>query len=198
MNRQSGKEGNMDTEYGYSYGYSRNPMATAAVVLGVISLFTCMVFYISVPCGAMAVLLAILSRGKSPMPGKSKVGIACGMIGMCLSIVVTLASVWIVLTNAQMRAYMESYLQYYLGDSSFDLDQELGTMFPALKDVLGLDRSDADESVPSDGSDNILDELFPSRGSDDADHNDAAGDHATDNVPGTPSRQLPDGKGDFI
>lgn len=188
----------MDTEYGYSYGYSRNPMATAAVVLGVISLFTCMVFYISVPCGAMAVLLAILSRGKNPMPGKSKAGIACGMIGMCLSIAVTLTSVWMVLTNAQMRAYMERYLQYYLGDSSFDLDQELGTMFPSLKDVLNLDGSDTDESAPSDGSGNILDELFPSGGSNDVDHNDAAGDHATDKVPDAPSRQPANGKGDFI
>ncbi len=143
----------MDTEYGYSYGYSRNPMATAAVVLGVISLFTCLVFYISVPCGALAVLLAILSRGKNPMPGKSKAGVVCGMIGMCLSVVITLASVWVVLTNAQMRAYMENYLQYYLGDSSFDLDQELGTMFPALKDALGLDDSETDDLLPSDASD---------------------------------------------
>lgn len=143
----------MDTEYGYSYGYSRNPMATAAVVLGVISMFTCLVFYISVPCGALAVLLAILSRGKNPMPGKGKAGVVCGMIGMCLSIAITLASVWVVLTNAQMRAYMENYLQYYLGDSSFDLDRELGTMFPALKDALGLDDSETDDLLPSDASD---------------------------------------------
>ena len=163
----------MDTEYGYSYGYSRNPMATAAIVLGVISLFTGMVFYISVPCGAMAVLLAILSRGKRPMPGKSKAGLVCGLLGMVFSIAVTLSSVWVVLTNAQMRAYMERYMQYYLGDSSFDLDRELGTMFPALKGVLGLDDSDTDDK-----SDAVDDE--------------------PEHIPTAPSKQLPDGKGEFI
>ena len=182
----------MDTEYGYSYGYSRNPMATAAVVLGVISLFTCLIFYISIPCGAMALLSAILSRGKEPMPGKSRTGIVCGTVGMLLSAAITLFSVWTVLTNSQMRAYMERYLQYYLGDSSFDLDQELATMFPALKDVLGIDDSEINESSPADGSDSHIKELLPA---DDAEEKNKTDDAVRDN---TPSRQLPSGKGDFI
>ncbi len=156
----------MDTEYGNSYGYARNPMATAAVVLGVISIMTCLIFYISIPCGAMAALCAILSRGKNPMPGKSKVGIVCGLSGLVLSLLITLASVWTVLTNPQMRAYMERYLQYYLGDSSFDLDQELATMFPALKGILGLDESGSGGSSPQDGSGGHFDGLFPEEGTD--------------------------------
>ncbi len=188
----------MDTEYGYSYGYSRNPMATAAVVLGVISVLSCLVFYVSVPCGAMAVLLAILSRGKNPMPGKSKTGLVCGTIGMALSIVLTLSSVWMVLSNAQMRAYMERYLQYYLGDPSFDLDKELGTMFPALKDVFGIEDSAGNESFPADGSDNSSDQLFPSDQSPDNDKNSVEDEYPGGTTPTVPSRQLPDGKGDFI
>ncbi len=191
----------MDTEYGYSYGYSRNPMATGAVVLGVISLFTCLVFYISIPCGAMALLLAILSRGKNKLPGKSKTGVVCGVIGMCLSLGITLASVWMVLTNAQMRAYMENYLRYYLGDASFDLDRELVTMFPALKDILGIDGSEMNGSSPADSSDHILDELFPADDGTDTEEKDDAvgdGDDGQDDAPTEPSRQLPEGKGDFI
>ncbi len=177
----------MDTEYGYSYGQYRNPMATAAVVLGVISLITCLVFYISVPCGAMAVLLAILSRGRNPMPGKGKTGLVCGLIGMILSVVITLSSVWVVLSNAQMRAYMESYMQYYLGDASFDLDRELGRMFPALKDALGLDDSETDRSYPADDNSNGTD-----------DENRAVGGDGSDDAPVRPSRQLPDEEGEFI
>lgn len=164
----------MDNEYGYSYGYTRNPMATAAVVLGVISLFTCLIFYISIPCGALAVLFAILSRGRNPMPGKSKTGIVCGAIGIFLSAAITVSSVWMVLTNNQMRAYMERYLQNYLGDASFDLDKELVTMFPALKSILGYDDSG------DDSRDDFEDDL--------------GDDFRTDE----PSRQLPDGEGDFI
>lgn len=194
----------MDTEYGYSHGYSRNPMATGAVVLGVISLFTCLIFYISIPCGALAVLLAILSRGENKLPGKSKTGIVCGAIGMCLSLGITLASVWTVLTNAQLRAYMERYLQYYLGDSSFDLDRELVTMFPALKDVLGIDESGIDGSTPSDGFDDPFGGLFSSDDRNDTDEhdadeqNDAVDDDGQDDAPAEPSRPLPEGKGDFI
>ena len=190
----------MDTEYGYSYGYSRNPMATGAVVLGVISLFTCLIFYISIPCGAMALLFAILSRGKEPMPGKSRTGIVCGAVGMALSLGITLASVWMVLTNTQMRAYMENYLRYYLGDASFDLDRELVTMFPALKDVLGIDDSEMNGTSPTDGSENILDGLSPDDGRTDTGEDDAVNDggDGQDNAPDEPSRQLPEGKGDFI
>lgn len=193
----------MDTEYGYSNGYSRNPMATGAIVLGVISLFTCLIFYISIPCGAIAVLLAILSRGKNRLPGKSKAGIVCGTIGMCLSLGITLASVWVVLTNTQMRAYMERYLQYYLGDSSFDLDRELVTMFPALKDVLGYDEFGIDESAPADESDDPFGGLFSPDGRNDTEENNADEQNGTvggdgEDSPDEPSRQLPEGKGDFI
>lgn len=160
----------MDTEYENLYGYSRNPMATAAVILGVISLITCLFFYISVPCGAMAALLAILSRGRNPMPGKSKAGLICGIIGLCFSIMITLSSVWMVLTNTQARAYLESYLQYYLGDTEFDLDSELENMFPPLKGILGTEDNANDKD-------------------------DAAGDDISDHMP---SRQLPNGEGSFI
>lgn len=182
----------MDTEYGYSYGYTRNPMATAAVVLGVISLFTCLIFYISIPCGALAVLFAILSRGRNPMPGKSKTGVVCGAIGIFLSAAITVSSVWTVLTNAQMRAYMENYLRYYLGDSSFDLDRELVTMFPALKGILGY--NDSGNNIGTDESgDDFGANIFGNDSVDDS-HDDSVGDSRSDE----PSRQLPEGKGDFI
>ena len=187
----------MDTEYGYSYGYSRNPMATAAVVLGVISLMTCLVFYISIPCGALAALFAILSRSKNPMPGKSRFGLVCGLFGMGLSVALTLASVWMVLTNGQMRAYLERYLQYYLGDSSFDLDSELETMFPSLKRFFEDDAQQ--ELIPGDGSDSLDNGLFRSDDADDKEHeNNAAGNQSPDDTPAAPSRQLPEGEGDFI
>lgn len=136
----------MDTEYEYPQARSRNPMATAAIVLGIISLMSFLFFYSSVPCGALAVLCALLSRGQSPMPGRSKAGLACGICGLSMSLILTVFSVWTMLTNTQMRSYLEYYMQYYLGDSSFDLDRELESAFPFLGSLFENERSAAPEN----------------------------------------------------
>ncbi len=133
----------MDTEYEYPQMRPRNPMATAAITLGIISLMSCLFFYIAVPCGALAVLCALLSRGRSQMPGKSRAGLICGGCAIVMSLLLTLSSVWMMLTNPQMRAYLEYYMQYYLGDPSFDLDRELENAFPFLGTFLDGDASGA-------------------------------------------------------
>lgn len=135
----------MDTEYEYPRAHSRNPMGTAAIVLGILSLISCLFFYFSVPCGALAVLCAILSRGRNPMPGKSRAGLVCGICGLSMSLILTVSSVWTMLTNAQMRAYLEYYIQYYLGEPSFDLERELEHSFPFLAPLFEKERGEAPE-----------------------------------------------------
>lgn len=176
----------MDTNYEYGAFPARNPMATAAVVLGILSLMTCLFFYISIPCGAMAALLALLSHGREPMSGKSKVGFACGLCGAAFSLAVTASSVWMVLTNAQLRGYMESYIQYYLGEPDFDLERELTDILPFLSDVFG-ETDDAQESPSED--------TVPG-----GSENDLSPDDRSEPEDGSywPSRQLPGGEGVFI
>lgn len=110
----------------------RNPMASASIALGIASLLSCPTFYIAFPCGALAIICAILSRGKFRLSGKGKAGIICGIIGMILSAVITVTAVRTVLTNPLMKARLEQTLQLYLGDSSFDLDEALNNLLPAL------------------------------------------------------------------
>lgn len=179
----------MDTEYGSVPQPVRNPMATAAIVFGIISLISCLFFYVSIPCGALAALFAVLSRSREPMPGRSKAGMVCGICGMILSAGLIVSSFWMVLTNAQLRAYMEYYVQYYLGDPSFDLDEALVESFPFLGSILGEDSSDGSTETPDDRADDAWEDTWPEEM--------LPGDSGDDNV--LPHDEAPqDGEGVFI
>jgi hypothetical protein len=121
-------------------------MATAALLLGIVSLLFCTFFYVSLPCGALSVICAILSRKGTRMSGKSKVGLTCGAAGMAATIVITVSMAHTVLTDPQMRAYMQQYIRIYIGDSSFDLDKALEEMLPFLHFSDGDDTDSADET----------------------------------------------------
>ena len=45
------------------YNSSVRKMESAALILGIISVVTCLILYISIPCGALAIMFAFLSRG---------------------------------------------------------------------------------------------------------------------------------------
>jgi hypothetical protein len=107
-------------------------MATASIALGIAALLSCTFFYISLPCGALAILCAILSRGRSRMSGKGKAGIICGVIGMIATVVITAAAFRTLLTDSQLRSNVELYIQYYLDDPQFSLDDMLGTFLPGF------------------------------------------------------------------
>ena len=106
---------------------TRNTMATAAVVFGVVSLFTCNSIALSLPLGALAILFAILSRTERKMVRKSIIGLICGLCGMLATCGITAVTLYRIFTDpATLSAYeqtLEEALQYYLDDPSFDLDE---------------------------------------------------------------------------
>ena len=64
----------------------------AALVLGIIALILCCIWYVSIPCGIIALILGIIGL-KSSKRGMSIAGIITGVIGMILSIVLVIAIV---------------------------------------------------------------------------------------------------------
>ena len=64
----------------------------AALVLGIIALVLCCIWYVSIPCGIIALILGIMGL-KSSKRGMSIAGIITGVIGMILSIVLVIAIV---------------------------------------------------------------------------------------------------------
>lgn len=114
---------------------SKNPMATAAVVFGILSLVTCFIIYLSLPFGALAVIFALLSRVEKPMRQKARRGMICGICGMIATIILTVSAFYTVLTDSSMRSFLEYYLRIYTGDDTFDLDNALESLFPFIDEL---------------------------------------------------------------
>jgi hypothetical protein len=95
-------------------------MTTAAKVLGIISIVTCTNLFISVVCGALAILFALLSKGgELTMSKRAKVGLGLGIAGLVITAIlygVTLANI--------LHTYgsLEEYLRVYLQDYGMSLD----------------------------------------------------------------------------
>lgn len=70
----------------------KKSFSIAALVLGIIALVLCCIWYVSIPCGIIALILGIIGL-KSSKRGMSIAGIITGVIGMILSIVLVIAIV---------------------------------------------------------------------------------------------------------
>ena len=74
-------------------------MATAAMILGIISLVSLLFFQLQIPflLGGVGIVLAILSRGSAKqMLGRAKAGLTCCIIGLSLDIVLFAAAIYLV------------------------------------------------------------------------------------------------------
>ena len=108
----------------------KNGMAKASFILGIVALMFCSFFYIALPCGAMAILCAVLSRTESRMAQRCRVAIICSVIAMAMSAVFTGFAVHRVMNDPQMRAYLEYMLRTYTGDPDLQLDEFLDELLP--------------------------------------------------------------------
>ena len=66
----------------------------AALVLGIIAIVCCCVWYISVPCGILAIIFGVVGI-KSSKIGMSIAGLITGAIGLVISIVMFIALVFL-------------------------------------------------------------------------------------------------------
>lgn len=71
------------------YNSSVRKMESAALILGIISVVTCLILYISIPCGALAIMFAFLSRGGNyKMSEKAIAGLWVGIAGIILTFII--------------------------------------------------------------------------------------------------------------
>ena len=96
------------------------------------------------------------------MSGKGKAGIICGLLGMILTVTVTVFSVYFVLTNDTARMYLNQYFKYYTGDQEADIEETLDDLFSSFglssdlsseEDTFSSQELDASDSAIPDGSD---------------------------------------------
>lgn len=74
----------------YQLGSNRRSerMEVTAMTLGLIAILSCTCLYISIPCGALAIILASLSRGGGMTYGaRAQLGLIFGIIGLAATII---------------------------------------------------------------------------------------------------------------
>ena len=63
-------------------------MAITSMTLGMIALISCTCLYLSIPCGALAIIFATLSRGgQMRYSGKAQMGLILGAAALILTVV---------------------------------------------------------------------------------------------------------------
>ncbi len=112
------RPGRFHEEHYQPFRKSSPAMESAAMVLAVLSLVFSWVIYLSVPMGATAIILALLSRGSGRIVRRVKTSIIMACAGIIVSTAVTGFSVYRIYTTPELRARMEQLIEYYSGYSS--------------------------------------------------------------------------------
>ena len=102
-------------------------METAAMILGIVSLTTCSCLYISIVCGALAIILALLSKGgENTMGSRAKIGLGLGIAGLVLTILLyALAFAVAIETYGSLEGILRAYCDMY----GFDIEELYGDLF---------------------------------------------------------------------
>ncbi|MCM1283128.1 MAG: hypothetical protein NC180_02065 [Muribaculaceae bacterium] len=104
-------------------------MELTSLILGVAAVTGCACLYLALPCGALAVILALLSRGGSMELGqKAQVGLILGIFALVLTIVLYGVSFGVALYQ---YGSMENILKAYSEMSGMDYDELLQQLYPA-------------------------------------------------------------------
>ena len=97
-----------------------NAFMIISMLLGVLSIMTCPLFFISIPAGAIGFILALLSKGRElHMEIMPKAGVVTCGIGMSLSALITIAMVGLMLFSPGYRKQLNETSQAVYG-VSFD------------------------------------------------------------------------------
>ncbi len=119
------KRSNYDDYYGPNtpgMEYS-SAMSTASVILAFLSIFSSVMFYVAVPCGALSILFALLSRGRNKkVTGKCRIAILVSVFGITTSVVTTAVAVRTVMTNPEMRRQLEYMFNSYAQELGLDIE----------------------------------------------------------------------------
>ncbi len=102
-------------------------METVAMVLGIVSLGTCSCLYASIVCGALAIILALLSRGgENTMGTRAKIGLGLGIAGLVLTILFyALAFAVAIETYGSIEGILRAYCDMY----GLDFEELYGNLF---------------------------------------------------------------------
>lgn len=103
-------------------------MALASLILGIIAIVTSGCIYLAIVCGALGIILALLSRGgEMTFTSKGITGLTLSSIGLILTLLIYTAAFIIVINQfGGIDAFMQEYMKLYNGGSIEELYQSMG------------------------------------------------------------------------
>lgn len=69
-------------------------MAIASMVLGILSIITFLIFFISIPLGILAIVFGVIAN-KKQKNGMATAGLVTGIVGIALSLIIIGLALWI-------------------------------------------------------------------------------------------------------
>lgn len=103
-------------------------LASAAMVLGIISLISCFTFtiYPAFITGSIAIVLALLSKGRRPkLFGKARTGIICAVAGLITNTVLITCCIVMIFTNDEIRAQVNHTFEEQYGQTFDEMLEEI-------------------------------------------------------------------------
>lgn len=111
-------------------------MATASMILGIITLASMLILQFTIPfvLGGVGIILAILSRGGAKrMAGKAKAGLICCIVGLSLDIVLCVSAVCLVFAlphlSPELQEEVNKACEEQYGVSYDEMMEEFYEMF---------------------------------------------------------------------
>ena len=103
--------------YDFVYGEEKKPgngFAIASLVLGIFSLLCCCLWYVSLACGVLSVVFAIVQKKRAgDMGGMALAGMICGIVGAVIALLIFGYSLALTLTNPNwLEDFYASDLEY--------------------------------------------------------------------------------------
>lgn len=111
---------NMRSPYGPNAGASGDRLASAAMVMGILALatFVSMTIYPPFIFGAVGIVLALLSKGRSPgLQMKAKAGIICATIGLVANCALCTTSLYMLYTRPEIMEQVNDIFEKQYGMS---------------------------------------------------------------------------------
>lgn len=95
-----------------------NAFMIVSMCLGILSVISCPLFFISIPAAAISIILAILSKGKNlRMDFMAKSGIVSSALGMVLCTAITTMMVMLLLLSPEYLRQLNETSQVIYGQS---------------------------------------------------------------------------------
>lgn len=136
-NYQNGNPYSNNNGYNPNYGRYAYPvnisepgskLATAAMVLGIISIISCFTFtiYPAFITGSIAVVLALLSKGRRPkFLNNARIGIICAVIGLVSNVMLITGVTVLYFTNDDFRARVNQNYEEQYGQTIDEMLEEI-------------------------------------------------------------------------